>query len=127
MTARFSGVLASIILCTMTTPVSAAAQADAGSVGFRSILILVMVVAGLFVLAWALKKYGPTARVKKALGIDVMGQVALNTKANLALVRVGKSVVLIGVTQNSISVIKEIEQNEFDKAIDEFSTGMEAH
>jgi len=126
MTARLSGILASVVACSMTSPVLAAAQADTGAVGFRSVLILVIVVAGLFVLAWALKKYGPTARVKKSLGLDVLGQVALNAKANLALVRVGTSVVLIGVTQNNITMIKELEQSEFDKAIDEFKTGMEA-
>ena len=126
MTARLSGILASVVACSMTSPVLVAAQADTGAVGFRSVLILVIVVAGLFVLAWALKKYGPTARVKKSLGLDVLGQVALNAKANLALVRVGTSVVLIGVTQNNITMIKELEQSEFDKAIDEFKTGMEA-
>ncbi|MBN2297496.1 MAG: flagellar biosynthetic protein FliO [Deltaproteobacteria bacterium] len=122
----FSGILASIVICALTNPVFAAEQADAGAVGYRAIFILVIVVAGLFVLAWALKKYGPTARVKRSLGLDVLGQVALNAKANLALIQVGKSVVLIGVTQNNISVIKELEQSEFDKAIDEFGAAMGA-
>jgi len=120
------GILAAIVLGAVANPVWAASQTDAGAVGFRAIFFLVIVVAGLFVLAWAMKKYGPTARVKKSLGLDVLGQVALNTKANLALIRVGKSVVLIGVTQNNISVIKELEQSEFDKAIDEFGTGVGA-
>jgi len=120
--------LVAIVLCIVTNPAWAVSQGGgADPVGFRAIFVLAIVVAGLFVLAWALKKYGPTARVKRSLGLDVMGQVALNAKANLALIRLGKSIVLIGVTPNSISLIKELEHSEFDKAIAEIDPGMEEH
>lgn len=99
-----------------------ASDGEMTGIGLRTIFILVVIVFGLFALAWALKKYGPVARVKKSLGLDILGQVALNTKANLALVRVGKSVLLVGVTQNNISLIKDLEHSEFEKAIDEFGT-----
>ena len=99
-----------------------ASDGDMTGIGLRTLFILAVIVFGLFALAWALKKYGPVARVKKSLGLDVLGQVALNQKANLALVRVGKSILLVGVTQNNISLIKDLEQGEFEKVIDEIST-----
>ncbi|HOO38434.1 MAG TPA: flagellar biosynthetic protein FliO [Deltaproteobacteria bacterium] len=112
-----------IIACMslMASPVLAS-DSEVTGISLQAIFILIIIICGLFALAWALKKYGPVARVKKSLGLDVLGQVALNTKANLALVRVGKSILLVGVTQNNISLIKDLEQGEFEKAIDEFST-----
>ena len=96
-----------------------AADEQVATMGFRAYFILIIIIFGLFFLAWALKKYGPVARVKKSLGLDVLGQVALSTKANLALVRVGKSILLIGVTQNNISLIKDLEEGDFEKAVKE--------
>ncbi len=97
-----------------------AAEGETSVISSQALFMLIVIVLGLFVLAWALKKYGPVARVKKSLGLDILGQVALSTKANLALVRVGKSILLIGVTQNNVSLIKDLEQGEFDKTMDEF-------
>ena len=118
-----TGLCPLIIVCLniMASPVLAS-DSEVTGISLRAIFILIIIICGLFALAWALKKYGPVARVKKSLGLDVLGQVALNTKANLALVRVGKSILLVGVTQNNISLIKDLEQGEFEKAIDEFST-----
>lgn len=117
-----TGLCPLIIVCLslMASPVLAS-DSEVTGISLQAIFILIIIICGLFALAWALKKYGPVARVKKSLGLDILGQVALNTKANLALVRVGKSILLVGVTQNNISLIKDLEQGEFEKAIDEFS------
>lgn len=109
------------VLTVMAIP-AAAAEGEMAATGFRAFFFLMVIVAGLFLLAWALKKYGPVARVKKSLGLNVLGQVALSAKANLALIRVGKSILLVGVTQNNISLIKDLEEGEFEKAIEEFQT-----
>jgi len=118
-----SGLCILIFVClTIMASTALAADGEMTGISIRSLSMLIILVLGLFALAWALKKYGPVARVKKSLGLDILGQVALNTKANLALVRVGKSILLVGVTQNNISLIKDLEQGEFEKAIDEFGT-----
>jgi flagellar biogenesis protein FliO len=46
-------------------------------------------------------------------------QVPVGARANLALVRVGRSVLLIGVTQNTVTLIKDLEQGDFEKTIQE--------
>jgi len=118
-----TGLCILIIVClTIMASGVSAADGEVTGISLRAILFLIIIVFGLFALAWALKKYGPVARVKKSLGLDILGQVALNTKANLALVRVGKSILLVGVTQNNISLLKDLEQGDFEKAFDEFST-----
>jgi len=114
-------IFTSVCFFLITMPVLAS-DGETTGISFRALSVLIIIVFGLFALAWALKKYGPVARVKRSLGMDILGQVALNTKANLALVRVGKSILLVGVTQNNISLIKDLEQGEFEKAIDDFST-----
>jgi len=78
------------------------------------LIVLFVVVFLLILLAWALKRYGPVAKAKKALGLDILGQIALNTKASLALVRVEKSLLLVGVTYNSIVLIKDLGKDKFD-------------
>ena len=118
-----TGLCILIIVClTIMASGVLAADGEVTGISLRAIFFLIIIVFGLFALAWALKKYGPVARVKKSLGLDILGQVALNTKANLALVRVGKSILLVGVTQNNISLLKDLEQGDFEKAFDEFST-----
>jgi flagellar biogenesis protein FliO len=68
-------------------------------------------------LAWALKTYGPTARIRKSSGLDIMGQMPLNPKAGLALVRAGKTMLLLGVTQNQVNLIKDLGEDGFEKAL----------
>jgi flagellar protein FliO/FliZ len=90
--------------------------------GVKTVVSLLLIIALMFGLAWALKRYGPIARASKSTGLTVVGQVALNAKANLALVRVGKSILLLGVTQESINLIKDLEEGEFEKSLSESST-----
>ncbi|MGC9324894.1 MAG: flagellar biosynthetic protein FliO [Desulfomonilia bacterium] len=96
-----------------------AADVPVAGVSLRAITALIGVMALLFFLAWALKKYGPVARVKKNLGLDILGQMAIGAKAHLALVRVGRSILLLGVTQNTVSLIKDLEEGEFEKALED--------
>ncbi len=86
----------------------------AGSV--RTFVVLIGTIAALFALAWAARKYGPYSKVKKALGLDILGQMPVGAKAHLALVRVGKSILLLGVTQNHVSLIKDLQAGDFEEA-----------
>ncbi|MEA2101246.1 MAG: flagellar biosynthetic protein FliO [Thermodesulfobacteriota bacterium] len=90
---------------------------DIAATSMRSMFFLVLMIIALFAVAWALKRYGPLARVRRSTGLDIIGQVPLNTKANLALVRVGKEIVLVGVTQNSITLIKDLGEDGFENAL----------
>ncbi|MDT8272382.1 MAG: flagellar biosynthetic protein FliO [Desulfomonilia bacterium] len=98
------------------------AEVPLAGMSLRALSALIAVMALLFFLAWVLKRYGPVARVKKNLGLDILGQMALGAKSHLALVRVGKSILLLGVTSNSISLIKDMEGGDFEKALDEMKT-----
>ncbi len=96
-----------------------AADGPPAAMGFRTFAVLVGVIVGLFALAWAAKKYGPYARVKKTIGLDILGQVPVGPRAHLAMVRVGRTILLLGVTQNTVSLIKDLEQGDFEKTISE--------
>jgi len=96
-----------------------AADSGPAAVNFRTFAVLTCVIVGLFALAWAAKKYGPYARVKRTIGLDIIGQVPIGPKAHLALVRAGRSIVLLGVTQHTVTLIKDLEQGDFEKTIRE--------
>ncbi|HQA71080.1 MAG TPA: flagellar biosynthetic protein FliO [Deltaproteobacteria bacterium] len=106
------------ILLAAADPCLAADSAPVG-LSVRTFAVLIGAIAGLFALAWAAKKYGPYARVRRSIGLDIIGQVPVGARANLALVRVGRSVLLIGVTQNTVTLIKDLEQGDFEKTIQE--------
>lgn len=110
--------LACIALLLVWTANACAADPGPAAVGFRTFAVLIGSVLALFALAWAARKYGPYARVKRSMGLDVVGQLPVGAKAHLSLVRVGKSILVLGVTQNQVSLIKELEGSEFEKAFD---------
>lgn len=110
------------VVCFLLYPVMNAGSANAApssGVGFQAFAVLAGAIIALFALAWAARKYGPYARVKKALGLDVVGQVPVGMKANITLVRVGKSMLVLGVTQNRVCLIKDLGEGDFEKAINE--------
>lgn len=110
----------SLILVLYSLPLHAA-DTGMAMAGVKTVFSLLLIIALMFGLAWALKRYGPIARTSKSTGLTIMGQVALNAKANLALIRVGKSILLLGVTQDSINLIKDLEEGEFEKSLSESS------
>jgi flagellar protein FliO/FliZ len=94
-----------------------AAETGMASTGLRTVSSLVLIIALMFVLAWALKRYGPMAKAKKSFGLDILGQVSLGARVNLALIRVGRSVLLVGVTANQVSLLKDMEEGAFEKSL----------
>ncbi len=95
-----------------------AAEGEYAAVGFKSLLLLLVIVVALFGLAWGLKRYGPVAQARKSLGLTVVGQVGLNQKSSLALVRVGRSLLLVGVSPGAVTLIKDLEGENFEGAIE---------
>ena len=104
-----------------------ASESGMASTSLKAIASLVLVIALMFALAWAFKRYGPISRVKKSFGLDILGQVSLGAKVNLALIRVGKSILLIGVTANAVSLLKDMEEGDFEKSLSQVSSQMGAH
>ena len=99
-----------------------ASESGMASTGLRAIASLVLIIALMFTLAWAFKRYGPISRVKKSFGLDILGQVNLGAKVNLALIRVGKSILLIGVTANAVSLLKDMEEGDFEKSLSQVTS-----
>ena len=103
-----------------------AAEGGMAGTGLRAAFSLLLVIALMFGIAWVIKRYGPVARARKTFGLDVLGQVSVG-KATLALVRVGTSVLLLGVTANTVNLLKDIEQGDFEKSLSEFAEPVGSH
>jgi len=88
--------------------------ADLGFTSF-GVAALFIIVLGAF--AWALKNYGPVARIRKSSGLDIVGRLPLGPKAGLVLVRVGKNLLRVGVTQDQVNLVKDLGEDNFAKAI----------
>ncbi len=91
--------------------------------GLKTFVVLLAIVGILLALGWSLKRYGPVARARKTLGFEVIGQVPLNQKAGLALIKAGKSLLLVGVTNYSVTLVKDLGEDSFDRLTDEYATG----
>ncbi|RLA99092.1 MAG: hypothetical protein DRG37_05510 [Deltaproteobacteria bacterium] len=100
-----------------------AGQSPLAYAGLKTFLVLMVIVAMLFALGWSLRRYGPVARAKKTLGLEVIGQVPLNQKAGLALVKTGKTLLLVGVTYYSVTLVKDLGEDSFDRLTDKYSHG----
>lgn len=103
-----------------------AAETGMATTGLRAVSSLALIIALMFGLAWALKRYGPMAKVKKSFGLDILGQVSLGARVNLALIRVGKSILLVGVTANQVSLLKDMEEGDFEKSLSQVEHQMGA-
>lgn len=97
--------------------VAQAAEQPAVGPGLKSFGVALLFIVILGAAAWALKTYGPVARMRRSTGIDVVGRMPLTPKAALALVQVGKTLLLVGITQNQISLIKDLGETPFEKAV----------
>jgi len=106
-----SGLKPILMLLLLAAP-AYAADGPAGP-SWLNILMLVIVMGLLMAGAWAAKKYGPVAGVKKTMGIEVLGQVPLNQKAGIALVKTGNQVMVLGLTSERISLLKEMPLSDF--------------
>ncbi|MGB0360798.1 MAG: flagellar biosynthetic protein FliO, partial [Endozoicomonas sp.] len=67
---------------------------------------LLMVIALIFMVAWLVKRFNPKL---PSMGkeIEILSSTQLSTQSRLALIRVGGKDLLIGITPQSISLIKE--------------------
>ncbi len=110
-------VTALICVSVLYPGIAAAAAQPPSDLGLKSFGVAVVFIIILGAFAWALKTYGPAARIRKSSGLDIVGRVPLGPKSGLALVRVGKDLLLLGVTQDQVNLIKDLGQDAFEKAI----------
>ena len=70
---------------------------------------LLMVIALIFIVAWLVKRFNPKL---PSMGkeIEMLSSTQLSTQSRLALIRVGGKDLLIGITPQSISLIKEFDE-----------------
>ena len=106
-----------ISLLVLCPGIALAGGQPASDLGFKSFGVAVVFIIALGLMAWALKTYGPAARVRKSSGLDIVGRVPLGPKSGLALVRVGSNLLLIGVTQEQVNLIKDLGEHGFEKAM----------
>jgi len=99
------------------------AAESASGPGWLNLVLLLIVMGLLLVGAWAARKYGPVAGVRKNLGVELLGRVPLNQKSGLALVRAGSQVMVLGLTAERISLLKEMPLSEFKAAIEQEEQG----
>lgn len=105
-----------LIFLVLPTLAQAAEQPVVGP-GLKTFGVALLFIALLGAAAWALKTYGPVARMRRTTGLDVVGRMPLTPKAGLALVQVGKTLLLVGVTQNQVNLIKDLGEIPFEKAV----------
>ncbi len=92
------------------------------STSIRMILSLLVIIALIYLLVYILKRYSYSSSTGGTPLIKVISFSYLRPKEALYLVRVGEKLLLLGVTSNSINLIKELDDSDFDI---EFSENLE--
>lgn len=105
-------VLLMTVWCLAAVPLQAAEGVPETGM-MRTFAILGVIIVLLLGAAWAMKQYGPVARVRRTLGLEIKGQLALSPKAHLVMVKVGDDVLLLGVTAANITLIKDMGPMDF--------------
>ena len=84
------------------------------STSIRMILSLLVIIALIYLVVYILKKYSVSTSIGGPGIIKVISFSYLRSKEALYLVKVGNKLLLLGVTSNSISLITELEEGDFD-------------
>ncbi len=84
------------------------------STSIRMILSILVIIALIYLLVYILKKYSYSSHTGGTPLIKVISFSYLRPKEALYLVRVGGKLLLLGVTSNNITLIKELNEGDFD-------------
>ncbi|WP_299729568.1 flagellar biosynthetic protein FliO [uncultured Endozoicomonas sp.] len=72
---------------------------------------LLMVIALIFMIAWLVKRFNPKlSTMGMSKEIEILSSTQLSTQSKLSLIRVGGKDLLIGITPQSISLLKEYDE-----------------
>ncbi|USE36493.1 flagellar biosynthetic protein FliO [Endozoicomonas sp. SCSIO W0465] len=82
---------------------------------FQVVMPMVMVVSLIFVLAWLVKRFNPRL---PAMGkdIELLSSAPISNQSRLTLVRVSGKDLLIGITPNQITLLKDFDAPVVDKS-----------
>lgn len=70
---------------------------------------MVMVVALIFILAWAVKHFNPRLKATGGKEIEILANKPVTNQTRLSLVRVGGKDLLLGITPGNITLIKDFD------------------
>ncbi len=82
---------------------------------FRTIIILIIIAAMIYLFLYLLKKFTKGRFLLKgspADALEIVERIPLSQKQEICLLRVKNSILVLGVTDASISVLKEIDKSE---------------
>jgi flagellar protein FliO/FliZ len=102
---------------------------DAGlGEGWWTMMGGLMLILGLLLLAyWLLKRYGPKAGLSmfKRGGLAIEGSLALGPRKSVVVVRFLNKVMVLGVTENAINLLTEVDDPNDPASRTEFSSALE--
>lgn len=83
----------------------------------KSILPLIIVLGMLFGILLMVRKYSfsMTGRKLRNLKVDVLHNQLILPKKYLSFVRIEDKILVLGISENNISVLQELDYNEFDE------------
>ncbi|MCG3137982.1 MAG: hypothetical protein HJJLKODD_01838 [Phycisphaerae bacterium] len=103
---------ASPIIRPGSKPKSSATPAEGGVDLNRGWLALAGVLGIIGLVTWALRRWGPAARLGGESAIKIIGRTYLAPKQSLTLVRLGRRVLLLGATSEQITCLSHIENDD---------------
>lgn len=71
---------------------------------------LALVLVSIGILAWLFKRFAPRSKISGGKAIEVISKTYLSSKQSLALVRVGRRAMLIGITPDHINCLATIDE-----------------
>nr|MDT0253584.1 flagellar biosynthetic protein FliO [Endozoicomonas sp.] len=112
-------ILPTTLLAETEEPVSPIGELDL----FQVVMPMLMVVGLIFVLAWLVKRINPKL---PAMGrdIELLSSTPLSKQSRLSLVRVGGKDILIGITPQTITLIKAFDEQVVNKANEKGQTDL---
>ena len=73
--------------------------------GLGSLTIVLLLVGGV---AWAVRRWMPGSRIREDGLLRVVARASLTTKSNVALIRLGRRFILLGVSGDRVSMLTEV-------------------
>ena len=100
---------------TAVAPLTANYNPGIAGILFKLFVSLVLVIGLIYVSVFLLKKFNNRAYPNAGQFLDILGKSYLTPKQSLFLVKIASTYAVLGVSENSINLIKELSPEEADK------------
>ncbi|MGE0879203.1 MAG: flagellar biosynthetic protein FliO [Acidimicrobiia bacterium] len=84
-----------------------------GALVVRLVVSLGLVLGLMAVAAWAIRKRGTLSRITGQSNLEVLARQPLGRSSSMVVVRVGEKAIVLGVTEQHVSVLTEAEASAF--------------